>query len=177
MVVALAAPAVGCGGGSGSGDTQSGSASVTKIRGPQPPKDASPPLVAFYRNFQPPLPNPAIQGSAAAITAGKRACRSKTPLEVKREFIGQSKLTPGQRKAVAKLAQYDREPTADYPAGQLAALVYEGTLKQPIASEGFRGCIYALALRVKKELMPKQTKSGTGEGGKSGGNGENGAGG
>jgi hypothetical protein len=124
------------------------------IRGPQPPRGASLVLREIYRNFQPPLPNPAVKGSAKAIAAGKRACKNKTPLEIKREFIAESDLTPDQREAVSQLARYD-EPTANFPAGQLAALVYQGTLgEEPLATEGYRGCVFVLAQRVKRQLAP-----------------------
>ena len=132
--------------------TQSG-ASLLPIRGPEPPPGASPLLRALYRNFQPPLADPGVRGSAKAIKAGIRACEGQTPVEVKRRFIGDSELSASQRQALAQLRQAEANPTAEFVAGQLAALVYEGTLeKGQLPEYGYRGCIYGLAKGLKGEL-------------------------
>lgn len=131
------------------------SAPLPPLRGPEPPRDASPLLRAVYRNFQPPLPNPRVPGSGKAIGAGKKACRGKTPAEVKRRFLAESRLTADQRRALGQLPGAEAHPTADFVAGQLAALVYEGTLARARLPEyGYQGCVYALAVGLKRELSP-----------------------
>ena len=120
-----------------------------------PPKGASPLLREIYRQFQPPEADPARKGSGAAIRAGVRACRGKTPLEVREEFIAGSDLSPDQAKAVAKLRSYERQPSPSFVAGQLAALVYEKSLPEnAVAGYGFQGCIYVLSNRLKRQLAP-----------------------
>jgi len=124
------------------------------IRGPKPPKGASPVLRELYRNFPAPAPNTAIPGSAGAIAAGQADCAGKTPLEVARRYISESELSAEQRQAVAGIARHERQPSANFPAGQLAALVYQGTFAGPLAIERYRGCVYALAQGLKRELAP-----------------------
>ncbi len=148
LCLALGLGACGDGGGE---DTQS-TAPLPPIRGPQPPKGASTLERRIYRTFQPPLPDPEVPGSAKAIKAGEAACAGKTPLEVKHQFSAQSKLSPAQRRALSQIDRAEEHPGADYVAGQLAALVYEGTLKGSLASHGYRGCVYALARGLERRL-------------------------
>jgi hypothetical protein len=122
------------------------------IRGPQPPKGASPLLEGIYRSFQPPQANPQVKGSEEAIEAGERACGEKTPTEVKEAFIDEAKLTKEQREALEQLKRAEEHPSADFVAGQLAGLVYEASLEGEVAEYGYRGCVYALAQKLKREL-------------------------
>jgi hypothetical protein len=94
-----------------------------------------------------------VKGSAKAIKAGERACRGKSPLEVREEFIAESDLNEDQAGAVSELERYEQNPSSSYPAGQLGALVYQGTLSDEVLSSyGFQGCVYSLSLGVKREL-------------------------
>lgn len=156
LLICLAVGIGGCGGGGGSSASSSTATTTTQaqapVRGPQPPKGASPTLRGIYRNFQPPKADPEVSGSAKAIEAGEAACEGKTPKEVKQEFIAKSKLSADQRQALSQIDRSEAKPSADFAAGQLAALVYEGTLKGPLAEYGYRGCVYALARGVEGRL-------------------------
>ncbi len=89
-------------------------------------------LREIYRQFAPPQPNPEVKGSAQAIEAGERACKGKTPLQVKQRFIDGSDLLDEQ-----------------------AALVYESSLPEDeLAGYGYQGCIYSLAKGLEKRLAP-----------------------
>lgn len=109
-------------------------------------------LGQVYRNFQPPLPDPGVPGSAKAIRAGEEACKGKTPKEVKQRFISASDLSAAQRQALEGIDRAEAHPSADFVAGQLAALVYEGTLRGALAEYGYRGCVYGLAVGFKRGL-------------------------
>lgn len=91
--------------------------------------------------------------SAKAIKAGERACRGKKPIEVREEFIAESSLLDEQEKAVkTRLEEAERHPSGNFVAGQLAALVYEGTLPDKTALYGYTGCVYALSQVYKRQL-------------------------
>jgi len=150
---ALLCLALGLGACGGGGEAQSQStAALPALRGPKPPKDASALERQVYRNFQPPLADPEVSGSRKAIEAGEAACEGKTPLEVKRRFTAASKLSAAQRQALAQIGSAEEHPGADFAAGQLAALAYQGTLKGPLAEYGYRGCVYALARGLERRL-------------------------
>jgi hypothetical protein len=120
------------------------------------PKGASPLLRSIYRQFPPPKPDPTVKGSGKAIKKGEAACKGKTPLQVREEFHGETHLLPEQEEAVKKLPEYERQKSPDFPAGQVAALVYEGTIHHKrLANYGFRGCIHSLARRLEHELAPR----------------------
>jgi hypothetical protein len=153
LVTALAAGLAGC------GDDDSGETTVTSSVPPlssleePPPRGASPLLEDVYRQFQPPQADPAVKGSATALRRGERTCRGKSPLQIREELIDQSDLTPDQARTVEQLPRYERSPSPNFAAGQLGALVYEGTLPDDeLATFGFQGCIYSLSLRLKREL-------------------------
>ncbi len=141
-----------CGGGGDSSSSSATAQPTTTIRGPQPPQNASPLERQIYRAFQPPRPDPELKGSAKAIEAGEAACKGKTPLEVKRRFISQSDLSAAQRQALAQIDRGEEQLSADFVAGQLAALVYQQTLEEPLAEYGYRGCVYALARGLERRL-------------------------
>lgn len=100
-------------------------------------------------------------GSAQAIAAGRKACKGKTPVQVKEEFIAEAKasgtLNPGQEKMVARISKYQSEAahSPDFVAGQLAAGVYEATLPESVRIAGYQGCVYELARQLEKELKKK----------------------
>lgn len=149
----------GCGGGDSSSATatQSAQATTTGVsaanRGPKPPKGASALERQIQRTFPPPQADPEVEGSAAAIAAGEAACEGKTPTEVKDEFIAQSDLSSAQRQALGQIERAEAHPSGDFATGQLAALVYQQTLGEgSAAGYGYRGCVYALARGLEREL-------------------------
>jgi hypothetical protein len=165
---ALAMIAVGCGdGGSSTTDTETGeSGSPLSVPPPQneaereaeskAPEGASAVLRAIYRQFPAPQPNPKVKGSAGAIAAGEKACAGKTPLEAREEFLPRSDLSGFQREQVERIPDYEKSPSYSFPAGQLAASVYEKTLPPTeVAPYGFQGCVYALSRVLKARLAPK----------------------
>jgi hypothetical protein len=153
VICCLALGLCACG---GAGDSSStGSAqdeATTALRGPKPPKDASALERELYRTFQPPEADPEVEGSGEAIAAGEAACEGKTPAQVKSEFIGQSELSSAQRQALSQIERAEAHPSGDFAAGQLAGLVYAGTLEGVEGEYGYRGCVYALALGLEGEL-------------------------
>jgi hypothetical protein len=167
LVLAIALLA-GCG--SSGGDSTTGTEAVT----PSPtapggkaereaPKGASPVLREIYRQFPKPQPEAGSPGSAKAIRAGERACKGKTPLEVKQKFYAAATengtLVPNspEGKMIAELPHFEAQSSksSSFVAGQLAADVYEATLPPAEAGAGYQGCVYALALRLKRELAPR----------------------
>jgi hypothetical protein len=153
VLAALAAGAAGCGDDDSGEPTPASSIPPLSSLEEPPPRGASPLLEDVYRQFQPPQPDPAVKGSAKALKRGEKTCSGKTPLQIREQFIGESDLTPDQAKTVERLPRYERSPSPNFVAGQLGALVYEGTLPEDeLATYGFQGCIYALSLRLKREL-------------------------
>jgi hypothetical protein len=114
-------------------------------------------LVAIYRQFPPPQPDPQIKGSGKAIKKGEEACKGKTPLEVREEFIAESDLLEPQAEVVEELPKYEKTvaENASFAAGQLGALVYERSLPEDeLAQFGYQGCVYSLAKVVEQKLAP-----------------------
>jgi hypothetical protein len=108
-----------------------------------------------------PKPKPAAgapPGSQAAIDAGRKACKGKTPIEVRNEFIAEARasgrLNSGQEKMIAEIDHYESQATRspDFAAGQLAAGVYEATLPPRRRIAGYQGCVYELARQLEKEI-------------------------
>jgi hypothetical protein len=148
----------GCGGGNSSEMTFTSAYKKREERAEaEAPKGASPLLRQIYRTFPPPQADPKVKGSAKAIKKGENSCKGKTPMEVRERFLSESKLLPEQRQMVAKLGHYEGlPPTADFVPGQLAALVYEGTISdKSLASYGYRGCAYSLARGLEQKLAPR----------------------
>lgn len=114
-------------------------------------------LRQIYRQFPRPKPDPAVKRSAAVIRAGEEACRGKTPLEVREEFIDESDLLEPQAEMVAELPKLEKsaDENGAFVTGQLGALVYERTLPEKVARYGYLGCIYSLSLVIKRDLAPK----------------------
>src|SRR4029077_17571837 len=109
-------------------------------------------------SFPKPKPQPdAPPGAQKAIDAGRRACRGKTPQQVRDEFMAEAEasglLNEGQRKMIANLAHYENQARSgpDFVAGQLAAGVYEATLPEALRIAGYQGCVYELAQQLQKE--------------------------
>ncbi len=158
----------GCGGGD-EGSTASNPANRYARGGSaesQAPKGASRVLREIYRQFPAPKPDSGVKGSAAAIKAGERACADKTPLEVKEAFypvaIEAGGLEAGSDKAkmIDDIETYAKQTSHDgsFVAGQLAAGAYEATLPEATARYGYQGCVYVLARRLKRELVPKAAR-------------------
>ena len=157
LAAALGAAIVGCGDDDGEEMTANSSLPPLQSLEEPPPRGASPLLEDVYRQFQPPEADPQVRGSGKAIRKGIRVCRGKTPLQIREEFIAESDLTPDQAETVEELPRYEASPpTANFVAGQLGALVYEGTLPEDeVATYGFQGCIYGLSLKLKRELAKR----------------------
>jgi len=150
-----------CGGGGDSGSSSSSvsenaegttTSSATANKGPASSKAASSLGRQIHRTFPPPQADPEVEGSAEAIADGEAACEGKTPAQVKDEFLDESDLSSAQRQALSQIERAEAHPSGDFAAGQLAALVYEGTLEGTVAEYGYRGCVYALALGVEGRL-------------------------
>jgi hypothetical protein len=95
----------------------------------------------------------------AAIEAGRKACRGKTPLQVREEFLESAQgLGEDQEKMIAQLPKFESQAgtSPNFAAGQLAAGVYEATLPEKQMVAGYQGCVYELALQLRRELAKKQ---------------------
>jgi hypothetical protein len=74
-------------------------------------------------------------------------------VEVRDTYLASSKLTDDQHDAVARIGNYERHPSFSFPAGQLAALVYERTIpKSAVSTYAYQGCVYALAQGLEERL-------------------------
>ena len=141
-----------CGDDSDSGQQAETEPSASEVK---PAVDPSAPVdEQLAHTFPVPKPGPgSLPGAAAAIDAGRQACRGKTPLQVRDQFIDAAELSGEQAKMVAELPKIEkRPPTINFIAGQLAAGVYEATLPEKKRMAGYQGCVYELALQVRREL-------------------------
>jgi hypothetical protein len=155
----------GCGSGGTSSETASPDVQLPKLTPAQrAPKGASTLEREIYRQFPPPKANPEASGSAKAIAAGERACRGKSPVEVKEEFFAaaRSRLLADQEKMIDEIGRFEQRSRTEpgFTAGQLAAGTYEATLPEAVAIYGYQGCVYSLAKGLKRELAqgPKNPK-------------------
>jgi hypothetical protein len=151
----------GCGSGGSSSDTTAPEAQLPKLTPAQrAPKGASTVEREIYREFPPPKPNPDAKGSARAIAAGERACRGRSPVEVKEEFLaeGSARLNPDQEKMIGEIGRYEKRSHTEpgFTAGQLAAGAYQATLPEAVAIYGYQGCVYSLASGLKRELAQER---------------------
>jgi hypothetical protein len=147
-----------CGDDSDSGQT-AGTESSAAQPGPKPLDPTAPMSEQLAGTFPVPKPGPgSLPGSAAAIEAGRKACRGKTPLQVSEEFIGAAKGIDDEQSAmIDELPKYEKQAvTPNFIPGQLAAGVYEATLPEKEKAAGFQGCVYELALQARRELASKQ---------------------
>ncbi len=152
LAATLAVAASGCGDDDPEPTVASGPPPLSSLEEPPPP-DASPLLENVYRQFQPPRADPSVEGAPRALRNGERVCRGQTPRQIRERFIEESELSEDQASAVQELPRHEGNPSPNFVAGQLAALVYEKTLPaDAVATYGFQGCIYALSLRLKREL-------------------------
>lgn len=136
------------------GTTEQSASGATK---PLPPN--APMTKVLATRFPKPKPQPGSPpGAKKAIQAGRKACKGKTPLQVREEFIGEAKaselMNPGQEKMIGHIEQYEKQSShsPDFVAGQLAAGVYEATLPEDLRIAGYQGCVYELARQLEKEL-------------------------
>jgi hypothetical protein len=156
-VVVLAATATtltiaACGG--GGSDTETAAVTTEATLPPDAPQTA---VIAHQFPKPKPLEN-APPGAARAIAKGQRVCKGKKPKQVVDEFIGQARkegvLNEGQEEMLEEIGQYEKQArtSPDFAAGQLAAGVYEATLPEELARSGYQGCVYELALQLRREL-------------------------
>jgi hypothetical protein len=172
IVAGLVVPALvaaGCGSDSTAdktGDQGSGVPAPTARGGAaerEAPKGASPVLREIYRQFPKPQADPAVRASAAAIAAGRKACRGKTPLQVKEEFYpkavekGALRADSPRGQMIAEVASIEARSGVDpsFAAGQLAAAAYEAAQPQATAHYGYRGCVYSLARELQRKLASR----------------------
>jgi hypothetical protein len=148
-----------CGGDDSSATTAQPAQQPSSAGGPKPLPADAPVSAVLARQF--PKPKPAIgapAGSEAAIAAGRKACKGKTPTQVRDEFLAEAKasgtLNPGQEKMIAEVDHFESQAarSPDFVAGQLAAGVYEATLPEKLRTAGYQGCIYELARQLEKEI-------------------------
>jgi hypothetical protein len=152
-----------CGGGSESSQTTS-SATATATTPTTAGSPAIDPTAPITKQLASVFPVPkAPPGSpstvTAAIEAGRKACRGKTPLQVREEFIDSAAgLSADQKKMIGELPKFESQSATspDFAAGQLAAGVYEATLPEKEMVAGYQGCVYELALQLRRELAKKQ---------------------
>lgn len=149
-----------CGDDSGSGGSGSGPTETTAEQTAAIPKTLEGQLAQTF-------PKPEVEpgeppGTAAAIAAGREACEGKTPTEVRDEFTAAAEagagLEQGQKEMLADLAQFENRASSNFAAGQLGAGVYEATLPEKQRMAGYRGCVYELALQLRRELDKKKTQ-------------------
>ena len=62
--------------------------------------------------------------------------------------------TKARKRCSSELARFEKQArtSPDFAAGQLAAGVYEATLPEEQARSGYQGCVYELAVQLRKEL-------------------------
>jgi hypothetical protein len=162
MALALGALSLGvaaCGG----GDSGSDSATQLTTEGTLPPDAPQTKVIAH----QFPKPKPvagAPSGAMKAIRAGERACKGKTPKQVRDEYLPEAqeggRLNEGQEAMIAEISKFEAQSrnTPDFAAGQLAAGVYEATVTEKLARSGYQGCIYSLAQQLRHELSGQGKK-------------------
>jgi hypothetical protein len=151
-----------CGGGSESGQTTSSAATpTTPTTAGSPAIDPTAPITKQLASVFP-VPK-APPGSPSTVTTaietGRKACRGKTPLQVREEFIDSAAgLSADQKKMIGELPKFEAQSrtSPDFAAGQLAAGVYEATLPEKEMVAGYQGCVYELALQLRRELAKKQ---------------------
>jgi hypothetical protein len=155
MTISLAA----CGGGSGSEQSVAEKTSAAAI----PPNLPQTKVIA--KQFPKPVPvENAPAGAKKAIRAGEEACKGKTPTEVRDEFLAAAeeggRLNEGQEAMLNELQHFEKQArtSPDFAAGQLAAGVYEATLSERMARSGYQGCVYQLALQLRRELAQSGKK-------------------
>jgi hypothetical protein len=146
-----------CGGGSDSGQTTAPAATTGGSPALNPTAPITKQLAAVFPVPKAPPGSPSTV--TAAIEAGRKACRGKTPLQVREEFLESAQgLGEDQEKMIAQLPKFESQAgtSPNFAAGQLAAGVYEATLPEKQMVAGYQGCVYELALQLRRELAKKQ---------------------
>jgi hypothetical protein len=150
----------GCGGGSSTTEESATQASPSGAITPNMPQTK-----VIATQFPKPVPTEnAPAGAMKAIEAGRRACRGKTPTQVGDEFMAAAKesgtMNEGQEEMLGELSHFEKQArtSPDFAAGQLAAGVYEATLPERLARSGYQGCVYELALQLRRELAKSGKK-------------------
>jgi hypothetical protein len=143
------------GSGGGSGSTDAAAEQVTTV--PQTLEGQ------LAQTFPKPEPEPeSPPGTAAAIESGRQACAGKTPIQVREEFSAAAEaeagLEEGQKEMLAEIETYEKQASSNFAAGQLGAGVYEATLPEKQRIAGYQGCVYELALQLRRELAKKKNK-------------------
>ena len=148
-----------CGGDSSSGGSQAGESSTA-----QESRPTLSPSAPITKQLAVTFPVPKVEagsppGTAEAIAAGRKACKGKTPVEVREEFIAEAEanLQDGQKEMVEEIGKFEKQASSspNFAAGQLGAGVYEATLPEKQRIAGFRGCVYELAVQLRRELAKK----------------------
>jgi hypothetical protein len=148
-----------CGDDSDTGQTAASESSTARTGAPPPIDPTAPMSEQLARTFPVPKAEPgSLPGTAAAIAAGREACRGKTPLQVREAFIADATgLSDEQEAMIDELPKFESQGVSpDFVAGQLAAGVYEASLPEKTMVAGYRGCVYELALQARRELAKKQ---------------------
>jgi hypothetical protein len=111
-------------------------------------------IAAQFPEPKPPAGAPA--GAQREIDAGRKACKGKTPAQIRDRFLAEAEasgaLNPGQERMVANIEHFEKQVTADFVAGQLAAGVFEATQPERIRIYGYQGCVYELAQQLQREI-------------------------
>lgn len=154
----------GCGGdssGEGTDANQSSSGAGSEPAQKPLPPDA-PISQVLARTFPKPQPLPqSPPGAEKWIKAGEKACAGKSPAEVIDEFMPaaetQTTFSEDQKQMIGEIAHYEKQASQspDFAAGQLAAGVYERSLPETQGRSGYQGCVYQLALQLRRELAGK----------------------
>jgi len=146
------------------GDSDSAATEASTVQESSTALDPTAPMSEqLARTFPEPNPPPgSLPGAAKAIETGRKACQGKTPVEVRDEFISAAEagngLDDGQKEMVGELDKYEKQASQspNFAAGQLAAGVYEATLPEKQMLAGYQGCVYELALQLRRELTQKK---------------------
>lgn len=137
-----------------SGTEQGGTDAVATTEGGLPPD--APITRVLAEQFPKPTPTEgAPPGAEKYIEEGRKACKGKTPEQVRDEFIETAAgLNEGQEAMLDELDKFEKQAqhSPDFAAGQLAAGVYEATLPEKEARSGYQGCVYELAVQLRREL-------------------------
>jgi len=144
----------------GSDDEGSSSDASSVPAGSQSVDPQAPLQKQLAEGFPTPKPIEAAPPKAERyIAAGQKACKGKTPTQVVDEFLPEAKeeesFDDEQLDLISEIGKYEKSPTADFAAGQIAAGIYEATLPELQQRSGYQGCVYELAVQLRNELTGK----------------------
>jgi hypothetical protein len=146
-----------CGSDDDNGSSSDASAPESTVES-APTVDPNAPLTQQLKEvFPPPEPLAGSPPKAEAfIKQGQKACKGKTPSQVVDEFLPAAEENKDydkqQLELISEIGSYEENPTSDFAAGQIAAGVYEATLPELQQRSGYQGCVYELALHLRREL-------------------------